>query len=147
MRRLNAYFTQNKLGRLAQGCEALTGLLQAWREAAPEALARQAVPLRYEQGVLHLALSSAAWGSRVRHQQGQLLQQLARHSLFADIQRLHLTVTPRHNRPAMAGKDASKRSGPILSTNSSTVISGAANSIKDPALKAAMQRLARQRGH
>lgn len=91
----------------------------------------------YENGLLTLVLNDAAWATRLRYQQEQLVQQLRQHDPFAGLLRIRLKVRPASNHPEPA--ETERR---YLTANASEHIRQSAEQIEDPQLRAALKRLA-----
>ena len=128
----------NSLQRLLRQAETLSQLQSlVHRYLAPAA--REQLQLgNYEQGVLTLVLADAAWATRLRYQQEQLVRQLAQHAEFASLQRIRLKIRP----PAGVADADDGTERRYLSGTASEHIRHYADSIDDPQLRAALQRLA-----
>ena len=128
----------HSLQRLLPHAETLSQLQSlVHRYLAPAA--REQVQLgNYEQGVLPLVLADAAWATRLRYQQEQLVRQLAQHPEFAGLQRIRLKIRP----TATTTDEDDNAERRYLSGAASEHIRHYADAIEDPQLRAALQRLA-----
>jgi len=90
----------------------------------------------WQDGCLLLIITDGHWATRLRYQQRRLQRQLEAMEEFAGLLRIQFKVQPppppRHQ-PAAT---------PPLSSNAADSIQAAAQGIRDPALRAALERLA-----
>lgn len=91
----------------------------------------------FQNGVLTILMTSAQWATRMRYQQNKLKQQLQQHQEFNDISKIIIKVSPKPLKKTEQINDL------LLSLNTATIISETAKGIKDPALKEALERLAK----
>ncbi|HKS12896.1 MAG TPA: DciA family protein [Pseudomonas sp.] len=91
----------------------------------------------WREGVLLLVVTNGHWATRLRYQQKRLQRQLQVMDAFHGLQRISFKVQPPafHERPAGPG--------PALSGNAAQSIQATAESITNPNLRAALERLAR----
>ncbi len=87
---------------------------------------------------LVLQTDSAAWATRLRYLLPQLQRCLQQHPQLAELQQIDLRVAPQE-RPANPAPQPA-----CLSTSSAHIIDTGAETIADPALRAALKRLARR---
>ncbi|HEX9626389.1 MAG TPA: DciA family protein [Acidiferrobacterales bacterium] len=142
-RPLGSYFSAEALARLGmpRDLAELPAVCAAWDAAAGEALAAHVRPIRFHAGVLTLRADGAVWASRLRHQQSSLLAQLRASPALRGVERLSIGVAP-VERPGRAARRARAR---LPSERSRVLLETTATHIGDPDLKAALQRLARDR--
>lgn len=140
-RRLGACLPAPLRAALERHIDAGSRLEQAWRASVPEPLASRARPVRFEAGVLHVQVEASAWASRLRHQQPAFVARLARDPVFAGLTRIRVRVLPAAADPAAASAGASP--GPSrLSAKAAETVARSAATIRDPGLRAALERLA-----
>jgi hypothetical protein len=110
-----------------------------WQRLAPMPLAGRSLPVRYEAGCLTLQTDSAAWATRLRQSQGELLARLRREPFFAKLESLHVRVVPAAgaHAPSAAPKPGKAR----LSSGAAALLRGVADEVNDPALRDALKRL------
>ncbi len=92
----------------------------------------------YDDGALTLVVADAAWATRLRYQQERLVQQLRQHAEFAGLQRIRLKIRPASDAPPDLHEERR-----YLSDTASENIRQGAESIEDPELREALQRLAK----
>lgn len=89
-------------------------------------------------GRLLLHADSTAWSTRLRYLVPQLLRCLRQNTVLADLQHIEVRVTP-------SAQPATPVTRPVvLSADNAAILDSTANSISDPALRAALKRLARR---
>lgn len=117
--------------------ERLQALFQSRLEPAAREHCRVA---SFETGVLRLVVTSSQWATRMRYQQKRLIRDLQTFNEFATLTKIHCKVQP----PLV------KKSPPVRTIRRSKVASSTlqetAEHVCDPALKAALNRLARHHG-
>ncbi len=92
----------------------------------------------WSNGRLVLQLDSSSWATRLRYTVPQLIQSLRKMPELADLRQIDLYVAPQ-------SKSAVKTNQPLhLSSAGATAIEAGAATISDPALRAALRRLARR---
>lgn len=125
-------------------------LVPVWRRVAAEAaqgLAEHSTPVRYHKACLHILADSPVWAAHVRHRQQHLLKALrlalADDTRFAGLDTLRIKSAPRAQ-PVHPGQGAGRAHTPrTLSPESRKSIEAVASDIDDAALRAALERLAR----
>lgn len=142
MRGLKQFLQQAGQGRWAQALQGRQRLQQAWEERVAAPWVTQAWPLRYHAGKLFLGVAASAWASQLRHQQQALIAHLQGHPVFTELHSLHIRVLPPQT---MIGPRRQRRKPLPLSARARVVVKGSAADIQDPALRAALQRLAGSR--
>lgn len=90
----------------------------------------------WREGALLLVISDSHWATRLRYQQRRLLKQLQAYREFAGLQRVLFKVRPPHT-----GGAAPQRSA-RLSPSAAQSVQASAESVSDPRLRAALERLA-----
>jgi hypothetical protein len=139
-RNIAAHLPPNLLNRLANYLDEADRLKALWQRLAPMPLAGRSLPVRYEAGCLHLQTDSAAWATRLRQSQAELLARLRREPFFAKLESLHVRVAPIStgtSAPSTAPQSGKAR----LSNGAAELLRGAADEVKDPALREALKRL------
>jgi len=92
----------------------------------------------YRNGTLYLQTDSSAWGTRLRMQQRMIIQQLKKTPAFASIHSVKVSIQPRYTT-----ETAPRTTKPISAANAQQLLE-TAEDIEDPALKAALMRLAQK---
>lgn len=112
--------------------------LQILVESVLEPAARQHCHVAsYRDGLLRLLVADSQWATRLRYQQIRLIRQLQAYSEFATLTKIHCKVQP----PLV------KKAPPVRKMPRSEVaadnLTDTAGQIRDPALRSALERLAR----
>ena len=91
----------------------------------------------YRNGVLYLQTDSAAWGTRIRMQQRNIIRSLTKERAFSGLNSVKVSIQPRYKstRPNPSAKP--------VSLENTRHIRETALSIEDEKLKAALERLAK----
>ena len=111
--------------------------LQALLESQLQPAAREHCHVAsWREGCLLLIVTDGHWATRLRYQQKRLQRQLQAFEEFANLNRLLFKVQPSatRERPAVPGRE--------LSSNTVETLQIAAEGIRDPKLRAALERLA-----
>lgn len=111
-----------------------------WAAAVGEPLATHTTPVRYADGCLVVNADSAVWSSKVLFQRQTLAKRLRREPLLSELRTLQVRVRP----PAATPVSAPEPPRPGLSPTARCCVAGIAQDIDDPALRAALLRLARR---
>lgn len=90
----------------------------------------------WREGQLLLIVTDGHWATRLRYQQRRLLRQLQAFEEFAGLERIHFKVQP----PPPA-RHSPRRTTP-LSASAADNLQATAEGIRDPKLRAALERLA-----
>lgn len=115
-------------------------LLQArWRTLVGEPMAAHSEPTHYEAGRLTVAADGPAWASRVRQRQAELLRALRVEPAFNALREIRVQVQP--TQPVAAASVALTRSPSRLSQEAARLVRNVAESVDDPQLRAALDRL------
>jgi len=94
-----------------------------------------------DDSTLTIFVDDAAWATRLRFQSAQLIPRLREvGSVFSDVQRIAVKIL---NVDRAAEATRQETSGPALSTDNANIINSLSDSIDDPELQEALQRLAR----
>lgn len=109
-----------------------------WRQCVGEPIASHVRAVFYAEGRLLLHADSSVWCNKLLHQQPTLIRRLRQHAVFRDLTDLHVRVAPPLGRRAARVNTAAP-----LSVQAAHTIASAADDIEDPALRAALNRLAR----
>lgn len=117
-------------------------LRQAWHSCVPEPLGSHVHPVRYVAGLLFLQVNTPAWASRLRHEKPALMDLLRKSPAFRDIGDIRVRVVPVEPIavPARSAPAAPSR----ISAHAANVIAQTAESIADPSLREALERLAKR---
>ena len=134
---LRTHATLKDLYARAHGLGRLQGLLDMQLEPAAREHCRVA---SLNEGVLRLIVTDSHWATRMRYQQKRLIRQLLAYTEFATLTKIHCKVQP----PLF------KKTPPVHKMRKSPVaaqsLQDTAEHIADPALKAALERLAKHHG-
>lgn len=115
-------------------------LRQAWHACVPDPLGSHVHPVRYVAGLLFLQVNTPAWASRLRHEKPALIDLLRKSPSFRDLGDIRFRVSPVE--PAVARQSPTPPVPSRISTRAAHVVSQTAESIADPSLRAALERLA-----
>ncbi len=117
-------------------------LQSVWNDRIELPLAAHTHPTSYRVGRLVVQADSSVWAHRLRHQQEHAMQTLRQDPFFEDLVKLSIRVAPlSQTRPTDSHRPQAR-----LSEASTRVIKAVAADIKDPALKAALERLGARAG-
>jgi hypothetical protein len=134
---LRTHSTLKGLFEKTRHIERLQALVDTQLEAAAREHCRVA---SFEGGVLRMVVTGSHWATRLRYQQKRLVRQLQAYDQFATLTKIHCKVQP----PLV------KKSPPVHTVRRSKVASeflqDTADQVSDPALKAALSKLARHHG-
>jgi hypothetical protein len=139
-RNIAAHLPPNLLNRLANHMDDADRLKALWRRLAPMPLAGHSQPVRYEAGCLYVQTASAAWATRLRQSQGDLVARLRREPFFAKIENLHVRVVPEES-DTVAPSTTRKPAKASLPEGAAELLRGVADDVKDPALRESLKRL------
>ena len=117
-------------------------LESVWNDRIELPLAAHTHPTSYRAGRLLVHADSSVWANRLRHQQIHAMQTLRQDRFFEGLVELRVRVAP----PSETSLTDSNRPQARLSEASTRVIKAVAADIKDPALKAALERLGARAG-
>lgn len=123
---------------MPQDVARLPEIVEAWRQAVGDELAAQVQPIRLRNGRLILRAASPAWVSRVRHAHESLIKLLRREPPFRDLVDIEVRATPRE----FPKQNRTTSKPPALAETSRRLLESVAADIEDPALRAALIRLA-----
>ncbi|MFN3581476.1 MAG: DUF721 domain-containing protein [Pseudomonas sp.] len=130
---IRTHSTLKGLYAKAHAVERLQALLDTLLEPAAREHCRIAV---LRDGVLRLLVSDSHWATRMRYQQKRLIRQLQAFNEFATLTKIHCKVQP----PLV------KKAPPVHKMRKSRVaadsLEDTAKQVTDPALRAALERLA-----
>ncbi|MBI1422765.1 MAG: DUF721 domain-containing protein [Gammaproteobacteria bacterium] len=122
-----------------------TRQLMRWTALLRTKLDQELAPHCYlgelQETSLSIFVDSAAWATRLRFQIPQVISALRMaNPIFAKLENIKVKVlTQEHSQDL----DAIQSSGPVMSTDNARNINSLSESIEDPALQQALQRLAR----
>ena len=117
-------------------------LQQAWHACVPEPLGSHVHPVRYVAGLLFLQVHTPAWASRLRREKPALVGLLRKSPAFRDIGDIRFRVTPIE--PIASRMPAAPPAPSRISAHAADVVAKTAESIVDPSLRQALERLARR---
>lgn len=117
-------------------------LRHAWHARVAEPLASHAHPVRYAAGLLFVHVDTAAWASRLRHERPALITSLRANPMFRDLRDIRARVVPPRAEAIEAVK-VPHRPASRLSARAAKVVGQTADTISDPGLRAALERLSR----
>ncbi|MHB8455121.1 MAG: DciA family protein [Acidiferrobacterales bacterium] len=143
-RRIGSFFSQETLRQLGmpQDLKLLPQICAAWTLAVGEPVCRHVQPTRYTRGQLSLCADSSAWASRIRHQQQGLIERLRHNPSFRQLAALEVRILP-------PGEGRRRGPPPVapnrLSSSNIRLLEQVAGDIADPGLRAALERLGRNR--
>jgi len=138
-KRLSNCLSEGLRNALSRRVDEGSRLRHAWHACVPEPLGSHVEPVRYVSGLLFLQVNTPAWASRLRHEKPALLELLRKNSVFRDIGDIRFRVVPIEPPTKIA---AAPPKPSRLSARAATVVAQTAESIADPALRAALERLA-----
>lgn len=131
---LKTHSTLKGLFNQARAVERLQSLFESVLEPAAREHCHVA---SYRDGLLRLLISDSQWATRIRYQQKRLIRQLQAYTEFATLTKIHCKVQPPLvNKPPPVRK--MRRSEVAAESLTET-----ANHIDDPALRSALERLAK----
>lgn len=122
----------SQAARLAELSERVTACL-------PPRLAAHVRLANIRDGCLVLQADSSAWATQVRYKAPEILAALGGEPEFAGVRSIRVRNAPRDYEPPAATRRAT------LSASSAASIDAQADTITDPALRAALHRLTRRR--
>lgn len=137
----------DELAILVTRTRQLKRLTREFRSLLDQELASHCYIGKLETTTLCIYVDSAAWATRLRFQVPQLIPQLQRlESAFSKLERIQVKILTQHEQ-AISPATTTVGSGPVMSFENANAIKSLSNSIEDPALQQALQRLARHAGH
>jgi hypothetical protein len=141
IRRINSLITPLTLRELGMPADIarLPEISDAWIDSVGTALAEHVQPIRYTAGKLVLRASSAVWVSKVRHTHDTLIRKLREHPLFRDLIGFEVRASPLDR----ALRKEPRRVPRNLSAGTRRLLESVAADTADPALRAALIKLAR----
>lgn len=130
-------------GALSARVDEDSRLRHAWHARVAEPLASHVRPVRYAAGLLFVHVDTAAWASRLRHERPAVMTALRGSAFFRDLADLRFRVVPRGSSTPPAAARADTAPQPTrLSGRAAEEIGRTAATVTDPALRAALERLA-----
>ena len=131
------YLSDHTFTRWSRERDTARQLQAVWNDRIELPLATHTHPTSYRAGRLVVHADSSVWANRLRHQQEHAMQALRQDPFFEDLVELRVRVAPL----SQTSPTDSQRPQARLSEASTRVIKAVAADIKDPALKAALERL------
>ena len=140
VRKISSLITPLTLRELGMPADVarLPEIAAAWAGAVGSPLAEHVQPIRYSGGKLVLRASSPLWVSKVRHSHETLTQRLRATSLFRELVALEVRSAPTER----AARRPAPRVQRALSARTRQLLESVAADTADPALRAALTRLA-----
>ncbi len=136
------YLSDHTFTRWSRERDTVHQLQSVWNDRTELPLAAHTHPTSYRAGRLVVHADSSVWANRLRHQQEHAMQTLRQDPFFEDLVELRVRVAPLSpTRPTDSHRPQAR-----LSEASTRVIKAVAADIKDPALKAALERLGARAG-
>lgn len=138
MKRLTAFIEKKFLRAVGEDVR----LSALWAGLAPSPLVSHVRPIAYAHGQLTLHADSPAWASRLRQQQQAIRDRLRTDPYFQDLAKLTVRIIP------TGANDVSPTPGrralaKTFSAGTATLLGQVADGESDPALRAALERLAK----
>jgi hypothetical protein len=112
-----------------------------WATHVAQPMVVHSEPICYEGGVLSVGVDSPAWASRLRQQTASLLRVLRHEPALKGLRDFKIRIQP--TKPRLAAAPVPVRLPSRLSPRTARLIQGVAESIADPDLRAALERLAK----
>lgn len=131
----------DELAILVTRTRQLKRLTRDFRSLLDKELAPHCYIGKLEATTLIIYVDSAAWATRLRFQVPQLLPQLHKlESTFSKLGGIQVKILTQHNE---VDNPPPSSAGPVMSVENANAINSLSNSIDDPALQLALQRLSR----
>lgn len=116
------------------------GALRArWHGLVGDPMAGHSEPTSYEGGRLTVTVRSPAWASRLRQQEAGLRRVLRSDAAFRDLHELRVRIQPTD--PVVKPTVVTPRAPSRLSPAAARMVRGVAETVSDPELRAALERL------
>ncbi|MBI3779087.1 MAG: DUF721 domain-containing protein [Gammaproteobacteria bacterium] len=138
---VGAHLPSTMLSRAGVHMDKLSSLLSHWKANVGEPLVSHSFPVSYDNGRLSLRADTSAWASRLRHSQGEIMEQLRVDPYFQNLHELYVRVLPERVRSPMEKKRKTLLPSRIPDT-AAHLIKSVADDIVDPALRRSLIRLA-----
>jgi hypothetical protein len=141
VRKISSLITPLTLRELGMPADVarLPEIAAAWAAAVGSPLAEHVQPIRYSGGKLVLRAASPPWVSKVRHSHEALIHRLRSAPLFRELVALEVRAAPAER----AARRSTPRVQRVLSARTRRLLESVATDTADPALRAALTRLAR----
>lgn len=130
-----------ELEGLVTHAKQLRRLQGQFQHVVSENLAKNCQVANFQQGILTLCCQSAAWATRAKMDKMQIVAVLRESSTFSHLDDIRVITNPVTQ--AIEKKEKIKEIS--MSDQSASIISSMAESISDPDLSSALQRLARHK--
>ena len=129
--------SSSSLQRLVERAQATDNLQQLLNQFLQPAAREHCHLANYQAGTLTLIVTNGHWATRLRYQQKRLLQQLQSLAEFSEASRIQFKVRP----PMQPEKPPARNIE--LSEQAGETIQASADATRDPALREALERLAK----
>ncbi len=138
MKRLTAFIEKKFLRAVGEDVR----LSALWAGLAPSPLVSHVRPVAYAHGQLTLHADSPAWASRLRQQQQAIRDRLRTDPYFQDLVKLAVRIVPTgaNDVGSATGRRSAART---FSAATASLLGQVADGENDPALRAALERLAK----
>jgi len=110
-----------------------------WHTLVGEPMTGHSEPILYEAGRLTVAADGPAWASRIRQQEAALLRALRADPTLRGLREIKVTIRPTSARAAASV--APTRQPSRLSPRAARLVRSIAETVTDPDLRAALERL------
>lgn len=136
---------RDELAILVTRTRQLKRLTRGFRSLLDNELAPHCYIGNLEATTLSIYVDSAAWATRLRFQVPQLIPKLRQlEPIFSNLENLQVKIlTQRDEAPSAQLMSP----GPVMSADNGNIIKSLSNSVDDPSLQRALQRLARHARH
>ena len=138
MKRLNAFIERKFLRAVGEDVR----LSALWAGLAPPHLVGHFRPVAYAHGQLTLHADSPVWASRLRHQQQAIRDRLKSDPYFQDLVKLTVRAVP-HGIGDLGAPAVPRSQTKRFSSLTAALLGQVAQGEADPALRAALERLAK----
>ena len=133
--------SNTELEGLVTHAKHLRRLQGQYQQLVSENMAKNCQVANFQQGTLTLCCQSSAWATRAKMETRQMVASLTETSAFRELTNIEIIT-----RPATQAIDKKEKIKEIsMSSESANAIAGMAETISDPALRDALQRLSRHK--
>jgi hypothetical protein len=128
------------LRRFGGQLDRLGSLRARWHRLVGQPMAGHSEPTCFEGGRLTVTVPSPAWASRLRQQEAGLVRALRTDPEFRALRDIKMRVQPTD--PVMKLSPATTRGPSRISSQAARLVRSVAETVDDPQLRAALERLA-----
>jgi hypothetical protein len=137
---LRAYLPSSMLREVGGQLDVASRLQLLWQAHVPPPLAGHVRPTGYANGRLSVRVDASVWASRLRQQKQRVMQRLRRDPFLQQLQDIQVRVKPPGDVPRIAISKP-RRTHRRLSQGAARLLHSLAKEVRDPALRAALERL------